>query len=244
MKRTERKVALVTGAGRRLGKAIALALHRHGYAVVVHHHRSAGGAAKLVRLIRSEGGDAKAFAADLSRIRDVKKLFDRMSRAYGRLDLLVNNAAIFRQSTVLRTTEKTWDDTLNTNLKGMFFCSQSAARLMRKPEGGTIINIASLGGLQAWTKHLAYSVSKAGVIMLTRVMARALAPRIRVNAIAPGTIIMAGEETGLMHVPKHRIPLRSYGTSQDVTELVLYLATGASYVTGQVFSVDGGRSVQ
>lgn len=244
MKTPERKVALVTGAGRRLGRAIALALHREGYALVVHHHRSGEGARELVAKIRSAGGEAVAVRGDITSVREVKKVFSAALKNFGRIDLLVNNAAIFRGSTVTGTTEKTWDETLDTNIKGTFFCSQAAARVMNRRGGGVIINIASLGGIQAWTKHAAYSVSKAGVIMLTRILAKSLAPKVRVNAIAPGTIIMPGEETGLKHIPRRKIPLRSHGNSSDVTDLVVFLATKATHITGQVFTVDGGRSIQ
>jgi len=233
----------VTGAGVRLGKAIALALHGEGYAVVAHYHSSRKGAAGLVRSIREGGGEAIALRADIRKPAEVSRLFATVKLKYGRLDLLVNNAAVFRAATVRSTTERTWDEAVDTNLKGPFFCAREASRLMNGPEGGKIINIASLGGLQAWTQHLPYSVSKAGVIHLTRILARALAPKICVNAIAPGTILIPGEETGLAHVPKRSIPLRSYGTTKDITDLVIYLAAQARYVTGQVIPVDGGRSI-
>jgi NAD(P)-dependent dehydrogenase (short-subunit alcohol dehydrogenase family) len=145
---------------------------------------------------------------------------------------------------VLTATERLWDEALDTNLKGMFFCSQAAAKAMLKQgRGGSIVNIASVGGLQAWSGYLPYSVSKAGVIMLTRLLARGLAPSIRVNAIAPGTILLEHEPRGVSRIPMRRIPLRRYGKAGDITELVVFLATRAGYVTGQVFAADGGRSI-
>jgi len=236
-------VAIVTGAGVRLGKAIALALHGAGYGIVVHYNGSRTGALRVVRAIRSNGGDAIAVRCDLRKPAGIKRMFAVIKTRYGRVDLLVNNAAVFRGATVATTTERIWDDALDTNLKGPFFCAQAAARLMKGPEGGMIINIASLGGLQAWSKHLPYSVSKAGIIHLTTILAKDLAPGVRVNAIAPGTILLPGEETGLSHVPKRSIPLGRYGTSADISGLVVYLATRSRYITGQVIPVDGGRSI-
>lgn len=239
----QRPVAVVTGAGIRLGKAIALALHREGYSLVVHFNKSRKGALGVVQLIRSEGGTAINVRADIRTVTGARAIIAAGLRAFGRIDLLVNNAAVFRQSTVIGTTERLWDEAIDTNLKGMFFCSQAAAKVMKRRGGGSIVNIASLGGLQAWSGHLPYSVSKAGVVMLTRCLARGLAPSIRVNAVAPGTIIVRGEESGIRHIPKRQIPLRRYGSPGDITDLVLFLAKRAKYVTGQVFTADGGRSL-
>jgi len=238
-----KKLAVVTGAGVRLGKAIALALHREGDSVVVHYHSSRAGAGRVVAAIRKDGGDATAIGADLRKPRQIARMFATVKKHYGGMDLLVNNAAVFRAATVRSTTEYAWDEAMDTNLKGTFFCSQEAYGLMKGRAGGMIINIASLGGLQAWTQHLPYSVSKAGVIMLTRILAKSLAPRVRVVAIAPGTILMPGEETGLAHIPKRLIPLKKYGAAADITDLIIYLATKSRNITGQVFPVDGGRSI-
>lgn len=242
-KPSRRPVAVVTGAGIRLGRAIALALHREGYAVVVHFNKSRAGALAVVKTIRSEGGEAIRVRADIRSAAGARAVIAAAFSAFGTIDLLVNNAAVFRESSVLGTTERSWDEALDTNLKGMFFCSQAAARVMKRKGGGSIVNIASLGGLQAWSGYLPYSVSKAGVVMLTRCLARGLAPSIRVNAVAPGTIIVRGEETGIRHIPKAKIPLRRYGSPNDITELVVFLATRANYVTGQIFTADGGRTL-
>lgn len=243
-KRPRRPVAVVTGAGVRLGRAIALALHREGYALVIHFNRSRSGAAAVVRALRADGGEAVAVRADIRKAAGARSVISAAAKSYGRIDLLVNNAAVFRAATVFSATEKIWDEALDTNLKGMFFCSQAAAKLMlRKGRGGAIINIASIGGLQAWSGYLPYSVSKAGVVMLTRCLARGLAPSIRVNAVAPGTIILENERRTATHIPLRRIPLRRHGAPEDITDLVVYLAKRAGYVTGQVFAVDGGRSI-
>ena len=242
-RRPQRPVAVVTGAGIRLGKAIALALHREGYAVVVHFNKSRKGALAVVNSICSDGGNAIHVRSDIRTVTGARAIIAAGLRAFGRIDLLVNNAAVFRESSVFGTTERSWDEAIDTNLKGMFFCSQAAAKVMKRKGGGSIVNIASLGGLQAWSGYLPYSVSKAGVVMLTRCLARGLAPSIRVNAVAPGTIILRGEETGIRHISKRKIPLRRYGSPNDITELVLFLAKRAKYVTGQIFTADGGRTL-
>lgn len=234
----------MTGAGRRLGRQIAVALGKNGFTVVVNYNKSRRGAEQTVKIIVGSGGTAIAIRADVSRRSAVEKMVDKTVSHFGRIDLLVNNAAIFLDASLDTITEDVWDHTMNINLKGVFFCSQIVAPLMLKQRSGKIINIASLGGLQAWSKHIPYSVSKAGVIMLTRCLARALSPDISVNAIAPGTIIMKGEEdSSLEHLPIAKIPLKKFGRPSDITSLVLYLATTATYITGQIIPVDGGRSI-
>jgi NAD(P)-dependent dehydrogenase (short-subunit alcohol dehydrogenase family) len=242
--RRRQPVAVVTGAGVRLGRAIATALHREGFAVVVHFNSSRAGADAVVRAIRADGGAAVAVRADIRTVKGARSVIAAAATGFGRIDLLVNNAAVFRAATVHTATEKLWDEALDTNLKGMFFCSQAAAKVMlRKGRGGSIINIASIGGLQAWSGYLPYSVSKAGVVMLTRCLARGLAPSIRVNAVAPGTIILENERRNAARIPLRRIPMRRYGAPEDITDLVIFLAKRAGYVTGQVFAADGGRSI-
>jgi 3-oxoacyl-[acyl-carrier protein] reductase len=245
MKSTTHRVAIVTGSGRRLGRRIALALAGNGFDLVVNYLHSATGARQTVDLIHKMGRKAIAVRADVAKKADAQQLIHKTISQFGRLDLLVNNAAIFIESPWNETTEQIWDRTVDTNLKGTFFCCQSAASYMITKKHGRIINIASLGGIQAWKEHLPYSISKAGVIMLTRCLAKALAPLIAVNAIAPGTIIIDGEESpDQLHIPIDKIPLKHYGKPADITDLVLFLATTANYITGQTFVVDGGRSVQ
>jgi 3-oxoacyl-[acyl-carrier protein] reductase len=244
MRPDQSKVALITGGGRRLGRQIALALASEGYDVVINYNRSSEMARKTVIEIRKKGVNAASIKADISRKKDIDILFKKTIGLFGRLDLLVNNAAIYIDSPLSLTTEKIWDATINTNLKGTFFCSQKAAIAMVKQGTGKIINIASLGGVQAWKEHIPYSVSKAGVIMLTRILAKSLAPNVQVNAIAPGTILIDGEEDpSIRHIPRKLIPLNRYGRSSDITSLLLYLANNAEYITGQTFVVDGGRNL-
>ena len=240
----DRPVALVTGAGRRLGRQIALDLGANSFDLIVNFNKSARGAAETVELLRKGGASAHAIRADISKRGEVTLMVQKAMEIFGRIDLLVNNSAVFIHSPLQNTTDRTWDRTIDINLKGTFLCSQVVAPEMLKRKGGRIVNIASLGGIQAWAQHLPYSVSKAGVIMLTRCLAKALAPEILVNAIAPGTIFMGAEEDpGQEHVPISTIPLKEYGKPSDVTDLVVFLSR-ASYITGQVFVVDGGRSIQ
>jgi len=242
--RQDAPVAIVTGAGKRLGRQIALALGSNSYRVIVNYNDSNAGARETVSRLRHGGSEAHAVRADISKRRDAAGLVNRTMELFGRVDLLVNNSAVFIESPLARTTELIWDRTIDINLKGTFNCSQAVAPEMLKQKSGKIINIASLGGIQAWTRHLPYSVSKAGVIMLTRCLAKTLAPHVQVNAIAPGTILMNLEEDPQQeHIPVSTIPLKRYGKPSDVTDLILFLATSASYVTGQIFVVDGGRSI-
>jgi 3-oxoacyl-[acyl-carrier protein] reductase len=241
---SDRPVAIVTGAGKRLGRHIAIALGENGYSVVVNYHSSKAGAIQTVNAIKKMGSDAIALRSDVSKRKEVVRLVRQSLSKFGRIDLLVNNAAVFIDSPLNSTTDMIWNDTLDINLKGTFLCCQIVSRQMLKQKSGRIINIASLGGIQAWAEHVPYSISKAGVIMLTKILAKTLAPDICVNAIAPGTILMKREKSTIRHLPQRKIPLKKFGTPLDISSLVIYLATTASYITGQIFSVDGGRSIQ
>ncbi|MFI5253788.1 MAG: SDR family NAD(P)-dependent oxidoreductase [Bacteroidota bacterium] len=244
MKGENKKVALITGGGRRLGKQIVLALANEGYNIVINYNASKSSALKTAREIRRMGAIVETIQADITRKKEIDRLFRKAINLFGKIDLLVNNAAIFIDSPLFKTSEKIWDITLNTNLKGTFFCSQAAAAYMNPKQAGKIINIASLGGIQAWKEHIPYSTSKAGVIMLTRLLAKSLAPYIQVNAIAPGTIIIEGEEDpSVQHIPRNKILLNRYGKPSDVTSLLIFLAKTADYITGQTFVVDGGRTL-
>ena len=234
------QVALVTGAAKRLGRSIALRFAAEGAAVVVNYKSSKKEADAVVREIRSLGGKAAAVQANVSRRADVRKLFAAVKKQFGRLDILVNNAGEFFPVKFEEITDAQWDGILDTNLKSQFLCAQAAAPLMKSQGRGRIINLSSLGGILPWPSYTHYCVSKAGSIMLTRCLARALAPEILVNSVAPGTIQFPSDAPDEEYI--HRVPLRRTGTGEDIADAALYLAT-ADFVTGQVLVVDGGRTL-
>lgn len=237
-------IAIVTGAGKRLGQQIAIELGRNGYTVVVNYNTSKTGAQKTIDIIRKSGSQAISIQADVSKRVEVKKMINKILSAYGRIDLLVNNASVFIDGMYNQITERSWEQTIGVNLTGTFLCSQMVAPVMLEQKKGNIINIASLGGIQSWSKHIPYSVSKAGVIMLTKCMAKALAPYVCVNAIAPGTVLMqGGRKESISQLNRSKIPLRRFAVSNDINEVVLFLANNSKYITGQVISVDGGVSI-
>jgi NAD(P)-dependent dehydrogenase (short-subunit alcohol dehydrogenase family) len=235
------RVALVTGAAKRLGRAAALRVAEEGADVVVHYRSSAADAQSAVAEIEKIGRRGFAMAADLSSVADIKRLFDEVAKHFGRLDILVNSAANFLPSSVVSTTEEVWDASLDTNLKAPFFCAQAAAPLLRRSKG-CIINFADTSGLLGWPGYIAHSVSKAGVVMLTKVLAKAMAPEVRVNAIAPGTITMPGDPPEWESDFIRLAPLRRTGAASDITDAVVFLVR-SEFMTGQVLVVDGGRTL-
>jgi pteridine reductase len=235
------RVALVTGSAKRLGRAVAVRLAEEGADVVIHHRSSGAEAASAVAEIEKLGRRAVGIAADLNGVAEIKRLFDETAKYFGRLDILVNSAANFLPASIVSTTEQVWDSSLDTNLKAPFFCSQAAAQLLRRTSG-TIINFADVGGILGWPGYISHSVSKAGIIMLTRVLAKELAPEVRVNAIAPGTITMPGDPPEWEQDFIKRAPLKRSGTPSDIADTVLFLAR-SEFITGQVLVVDGGRSL-
>jgi pteridine reductase len=235
------QIALVTGSAKRLGRAMALRLAEEGADVVVHYRSSAADAQSAVAEIENAGRRGFAIAADLTSVAEIKRLFDETAKQFGRLDILVNSAANFLPSSIVSTTEEVWDASLDTNLKAPFFCAQAAAPLLRRTKG-TIINFADTGGLLGWPGYIAHSVSKAGVVMLTKVLAKALAPEVRVNAIAPGTITMPGDPPEWEADFIKLAPLGRTGTPSDIADAVVFLAC-SKFITGQVLVVDGGRTL-
>jgi NAD(P)-dependent dehydrogenase (short-subunit alcohol dehydrogenase family) len=236
----EGQVALVTGAGKRIGRSIALRLAEEGASIAVNYRTSKSEAESVVHEIQALGAKAVAIQADVSRRAEVAKLFAAVEKEFGRLDILVNNAGVFFSAKFEDLTDEEWDGIMNANLKSQFLCAQAAAPIMKRQGRGRIINLASLGGLLAWPGYTHYCVSKAGSIMLTRCLARALAPEILVNAIAPGTIQFPGEPPDEEYI--RRVPLHRTGTGDDIASAAVYLAT-ADFVTGQVIIVDGGRTL-
>jgi len=235
------KVGLVTGSAKRLGRAVALRLAEEGADVVIHYRQSRAEAAEVVAEVEKLGRRAIALNADLGNISEIKWLFDETAKQFGRLDILVNSAANFLPASIVSTTEEIWDASLETNLKAPFFCAQAATPLLRRTLG-TIINFADTGGLLGWPGYIAHSVSKAGVVMLTKVLAKALAPEVRVNAIAPGTITMPEDPPEWEADFTKFAPLGHSGTPNDITDAVLFLAR-SKFITGQTLVVDGGRTL-
>jgi NAD(P)-dependent dehydrogenase (short-subunit alcohol dehydrogenase family) len=236
------QVALITGAGRRIGRAIALRLGAEGAHIIVHYRSSRSEAEGVAAEIIRNGGEATCMQAELTSVAEIDGLFTKIGGRFGRLDILVNNAAIFSPTPLGQTQEAQWDAILDTNLKAQFFCAQGAAPLLKQSGRGRIINFASLGGLQAWPTYTAYCVSKAGVIVLTRCLARALAPGVTVNAIAPGTISFPEDAPDIAERAIRSAPLQRTGSVEDIIKAVVYLL-GAEFVTGQVLVVDGGASI-
>lgn len=244
------RTALVTGAAVRLGRAIVLGLAGAGADVVIHYGGSRDDALGTVRDAEALGVRAIALSADLADAAAIPGLVDAAAAAFGRLDVLVNNAARFDRQAIGSITAADWDASLDVNLRAPFLCAQAAAPHLRaasrpEGEGALIVNMADLSGAQAWSEHIQHGVSKAGVVHLTRVLARALAPDIRVNAIVPGAILpppdaAEGEDWG--RLTKKRVPLQRVGEPADVVRTVLYLVQ-SPFVTGAVLHVDGGESL-
>jgi NAD(P)-dependent dehydrogenase (short-subunit alcohol dehydrogenase family) len=236
------KVALVTGAAKRIGRSVALRLADEGADVIVNYRASKDAAEEVVAQIAAKGRRAAAIQGDVARRADVAALIAAIEKDFGRLDILVNNAAIFFSAKFEELTEEQWDSILDANLKSQFLCSQAAVPLLRRSGSGRIVNFASLGGLLAWPAYTHYCVSKAGVIMLTKCLARALAPEITVNAVAPGTISFPGDAPELAEDFIRRAPLGRTGGPEDIEDAVVFLAQ-SPFITGQVIVVDGGRSL-
>ncbi len=232
------RVVLVTGAGHRLGRAIALGLARAGAHIAIHFHTATEEATETVRRIREMGMDAEAFPADLRDPSQIPSLIERVVRRFGRLDGLVNGAAVMRVTRWHELTPDQWDEIMALNLRAPMFCAQAAARHI---EEGVIINIADGSALKPWPDYLAHTVSKTGLVALTRALALALAPRIRVNAVIPGPILKPAhwEEERWARLIR-RVPMGRAGMADEVAHAVRYLIE-ADYVTGAVLVVDGGH---
>lgn len=235
------KVALVTGAGKRLGRSVALQLASEGADVAVHYRGSDAEAREVVAEVEKLGRRAIATRAELTSVEEIRALVQRVAHEFGRIDVLVNSAANFLASSVISTTEEIWDASLDTNVKGPFFLAQAAAPWLRRANG-VIVNFADTGGILGWPGYIAHSVSKAGMIMLTKTLAKALAPEVRVNAIAPGTITMPDDPPEWEQEFVKVAPLKRTGMPEDVTEAVSYLVS-AKFLTGHVLVLDGGRTL-
>ena len=244
----ENKVALVTGASRGIGRQIAISLAKEGAQVIVNYNGSAAKAEEVVNLITEAGGRAEAVQCNVSEYDKAAELMKYITGKYGRVDILVNNAGITRDNLLMKMTEEEFDAVIDINLKGTFNCIKHLSRQMLKQKGGRIINISSVSGVMGNAGQANYCASKAGVIGLTKSVARELASRgITCNAVAPGFIetemtdVLADSVKEAMNA---QIPMKCFGNTEDIAGTVVFLASDAArYITGQVINVDGGMAM-
>ncbi len=236
--------ALVTGGAVRVGRAIAEALADAGYDLMLHYHSSADQAAEAADRVRARGARVDTVRADLSDPGQITLPFDAMEKVFGGLDLLVNSAAIFPRVDPMEATDTDWDTVFALNARAPFLCAQQAARQMGTA-GGAIVNIVDTGATEAWPNYVPYVASKAALASLTRGLAAAYAPHIRVNGVAPGAVLLPENEDGegAHTAASHRTVLGHVGAAEDVAAAVVYLA-GAMYVTGEILRVDGGQHLK
>ena len=234
------KTVLITGAAKRIGREIALRLAAEGANLALHYNGSKLEAEQTAK----DCGGANLFQANLESVTEIEQMFRQIDDRLGGLDCLVNNAARFTQIDPLKITEADWDFIHNVNLKATFFCAKEAAIRMQARGAGRIVNISSLGGLRPWADHAHYCASKAGVIMLTKSLAKAWAPQITVNSVAPG-VIPFGEQSAPEVVSMIRTtPAGRSGSGAELADAVLYFLESPSFITGQVLAVDGGLSLR
>jgi NAD(P)-dependent dehydrogenase (short-subunit alcohol dehydrogenase family) len=238
------KVVLITGSAHRVGKSIAMAMANRKGKVVVHYYLNENQAIETSKEIDACGVESMIVKGDVRLKKDWFQMRDDILRKWGRIDILVNNAAIFYKTALFDITEKDYDNFLNTNLKSVFWGCQIIGKLMYEQGSGKIINISDVSGEKVWKDYIPYCVSKAGVNALTKGMAKALAPHVLVNTIAPGTVLLAEEydekeENALIQ----QTPLKRVGMAEDIAKTVVFLVEGTDFITGATVNVDGGRSI-
>jgi NAD(P)-dependent dehydrogenase (short-subunit alcohol dehydrogenase family) len=237
----EGKVALVTGAAKRVGRAIALTLAERGAELVIHYLDSEREAQEVLALAKQAGGKPVAVRGDVSVTADVNRIVETALQAFGRIEILVNNAAIFYRTPFEKLTEEDWDLFLDVNLKGPFLLCRKVGEIMIRQGRGKIINLADIAGTKVWAEYIPYSVSKAGLIALTQGLAKALAPAVQVNAIAPGAVLLPdGTTPDERERAIRRIPLDRLGSPEDIARAAVYLIEN-DFITGEVLTVDGGQ---
>jgi pteridine reductase len=237
------RAALVTGAGHRVGRAIAVALAGRGMRVAVHYNAASAGADETLRLVREAGGDGFVIAADLTKVEAAGELIGAVTARFGALDVLVNSAAVMLRTPFGEITAKQWDDVMALNQRAPFFLAQAAAPHLRASRGA-IVNIADLAAFETWPAYIPHGLSKSGVVYLTRALARVLAPEVRVAGIAPGTVLLpeTWDPQSAEHL-RQTTPLERNGNPTDVTTTVLFILD-SDYLTGETIIVDGGRHVR
>lgn len=236
------KVAIVTGAARRVGRVIAARLAEHGAAVAIHYNRSRAEAESLAAGLERAGGRARVFAANLESVAEIERMLEEVMKAFDRIDVLVNSASVFYRKPIDEITERDWDANLDTNLKAPFFLSKFAGAIMRRQGAGKIVNIGDWAGIRPYNNYLPYTVSKSGLIGLTRALAKALAPEVQVNCIAVGPVLppedYSDEETARLVAGTLTGRI---GSPDDVANAVLFLCAGTDFATGATLLIDGGR---
>lgn len=234
-------VALITGSSRRIGRETAVELARRGARIAIHYRSDEPGARETLHLAEAAGGRGALFRAELTDTHEVDRMFSELENQFGGLDILVNNASVFDQAAFEESTPELWDAQMDSNAKAPFFVAQRAARLMR--DQGKIINLLDVAGETIWPGYLAYSVSKAALIAANRGLAKALAPNILVNGVAPGPVLFPEYYTeDQKHFAIERTLLKRAGSARDIVSAIVFLIE-SDYITGEVLHVDGGRHI-
>lgn len=244
---TDTPVALITGAARRIGAQLCRRLHAANYRIIIHYQRSEAEAKALAEEFNAERADsAVTFKADINQLGELEVLAVTAMNHWGRIDVLINNASSFYPTPVGQASAEQWDDLVNSNLKAPFFLTQALTSSLRETRG-CVLNIADIHADRPLKNHPIYCAAKAGNVMLTKSLARELAPEVRVNGIAPGAILWPENDAELNDSDKQKIlskiPLGRHGNPPDIAETALFLITRAPYITGQIINVDGGRSL-
>lgn len=234
----------ITGAARRIGRVLALRFAERGWRVAIHYGGSEARARATLAEVQALGAEAMIVQADVRDREQIRRAIFAARDHFGSIDVLVNNAGIYpAPRPAVELEEEAWREVIETNLYGEFFAAQAAAEVMRASGGGRIVNMSSLGAFQIWKDRVAYNVSKAGVLALTRALARSLAPDIMVNSVAPGAIELIDDPAPGAMLGRERIPMRRYGDADDIFRAVWFFAAEATYITGQTLLVDGGLNI-
>ena len=242
------KLVWITGGAVGLGRSMVLGFAAEGANITFSYNRSEKEATETAARVKASGVECLAQKVDVRDVGQIRKAAAEIEAAFGRIDVLINNAGVFRRTPLEEMTEQQFDETIDVNLRATLFASQQAASRMKRQGGGSILNISSVGGLVPWSRYPAYCASKAAALMATRCMALALAPDVRVNCIAPGVLTvpehMRGDDGSRVEKLKRSIPLREFGRYDDVVEAALFLTKSGRYITGETLVVDGGRQLK